>query len=73
MCNCCNKYNVNLCRYALGAPIVGTTQVVYTIRTTLCKLRKQDLFLIFVPASTASRRQEPPVKKQSDRKAKNHR
>lgn len=60
MCNCCcNRYNVKLCRYALGAPIVGTDSVVYTIRTTLCKLRKQDLFLIFVPASTASTL--PPV------------
>lgn len=59
MCNCCNKYNVNLCRYALGAPIVGTEQVVYTLRTTLCKLRKQDLFMLFVPASTASAL--PPV------------
>lgn len=58
MCNC-NKYNVNLCRYALGAPIVGTETVVYTIRTTLCKLKKQDLFLVFVPASTTSTL--PPV------------
>lgn len=58
MC-CCQKYNAKLCRYALGAPIVGTTQVVYSIRTTLCKLRKQDLFMIFVPASTTSTL--PPV------------
>lgn len=58
MC-CCKKYNVKLCSYALGAPIVGTEQVVYSIRTTLCKLRKQDLFLVFVPASTTSTL--PPV------------
>lgn len=54
---CC--YNCKLCKYALGAPIVGTTSVVYTIKTTLCKLRKQDLFLVFVPASTTSTL--PPV------------
>lgn len=53
---CCN---CNLCKYALGAPIVGTASVVYTIKTTLCKLKKQDLFLIFVPASTTSTL--PPV------------
>lgn len=58
MCNC-NRFNVNLCRYALGAPIVGTASVVYTLRTTLCKLKKQDLFLVFVPASTTSTL--PPV------------
>ena len=52
-------YNCKLCKYALGAPIVGTTSVVYTIKTTLCKLRRQDLFLIFVPASTTSTL--PPV------------
>lgn len=52
-------YNCNLCKYALGAPIVGTASVVYTIKTTLCKLKKQDLFLIFVPASTTSTL--PPV------------
>lgn len=60
MCNCCVKrHPINPCRYALGAPIVGTEQVVYTIRTTLCKLKKQGLFLIFVPASTDSTL--PPV------------
>ena len=53
---CCN---CNLCKYALGAPIVGTASVVYTIKTTLCKLKTQDLFLIFVPASTTSTL--PPV------------
>lgn len=52
-------FNCNLCKYALGAPIVGTASVVYTIKTTLCKLKKQDLFLIFVPASTTSTL--PPV------------
>ena len=52
-------YNCNLCKYALGAPIVGTASVVYTIKTTLCKLKRQDLFLIFVPASTTSTL--PPV------------
>lgn len=57
---CCVKRNpVNPCRYALGAPIVGTEQVVYTVKTTLCKLKKQGLFLVFVPASTTSTL--PPV------------
>lgn len=59
MCNCVKTYPVNPCRYALGAPIVGTEQVVYTIRTTLCKLKRQGLFLVFVPASTTSTL--PPV------------
>ncbi len=59
MCNRCNKYNVKLCRYALSAPIVGEEQVVYSLRTTKCKLAKQDLFMLFVPASTTS--DLPPV------------
>lgn len=59
MCTCVKTSPINPCRYALGAPIVGTTQVIYSIRTTLCKLRKQGLFLVFVPASTTSTL--PPV------------
>ena len=42
------------CRYALGAPVVGETNVIYTLRSTLCKLLAQDLFLVTVPASTTS-------------------
>jgi hypothetical protein len=59
MCDCYKKYNTRLCRYALSAPIVGETQVVYSIKTTRCKLAKQDIFMLFVPASTTS--PLPPV------------
>ena len=42
------------CRYALGAPVVGDTNVIYSLRSTLAKLICQDLFLITVPVTTAS-------------------
>ena len=42
------------CRYALGAPIVGTTNVVYSLRSTLSKLVCQELFLITIPVTTTS-------------------
>lgn len=42
------------CRYALGAPVVGEANVIYSLRTTLCRLRSQDLFLITAPATTTS-------------------
>lgn len=42
------------CRYALGAPVVGETNVIYTLRTTLCKLLAQDLFIVTVPVTTTS-------------------
>lgn len=55
MCNC-NRYNrhVRPCRYSLGVPGVGTAEVVYTLRTTLCRLKKAGLFLVYVPVATAS-------------------
>ncbi len=61
-CNCCpqrRQCNVRPYRYALGAPIVGREQVVYTLRESLCKLWKRGIFLVFVPASTDSTL--PPV------------
>ena len=42
------------CRYALGAPVVGSTNVIYSMRTTLCRLMNQDLFIVTIPASTTS-------------------
>lgn len=42
------------CRYALGAPVVGTTNVIYSLRSTLCRLRQQDIFMLTVPATTTS-------------------
>lgn len=42
------------CRYALGAPVVGSANVIYSLRTTLCRLMNQDLFILIVPASTTS-------------------
>ena len=57
MCNChCNKRNrfVRPCRYSLGVPGVGTAEVVYTLRTTLCRLKKAGLFLVYIPVATAS-------------------
>lgn len=42
------------CRYALGAPVVGETNVIYALRSNLCRLRAQDLFLVTVPATTTS-------------------
>lgn len=53
---CCN---VSPRTYALGAPIVGTEQVVYTLLVSLCELCKRGLFYVSVPASTASTL--PPV------------
>lgn len=61
-CNHCKKRkqcSVRPYRYALGAPIVGTEQVVYTIKASFCELWKRGLFLVFVPASTTSTL--PPV------------
>lgn len=60
-CNNCKrkKCNIRPYRYALGAPIVGTEQVVYTISASLCEIKKRGLFLVFVPASTTSTL--PPV------------
>jgi hypothetical protein len=61
-CNYCPKRkqcNIRPYRYALGAPIVGTEQVVYNIQASFCELRKRGLFLVFVPASTDSTL--PPV------------
>ena len=48
---CRNGY---FCRYALGAPVVGTTNVIYSLRSTLCRLRQQDVFMLTVPATTTS-------------------
>ncbi len=42
------------CRYALGAPVVGSANVIYSMRTTLCRLMNQDLFIVTIPASTTS-------------------
>lgn len=42
------------CRYALGVPVVGETNVIYTLRSTLCKLLAQDLFMVTVPVTTTS-------------------
>lgn len=42
------------CRYALGAPVVGDTNVIYSLRTTLCKLMAQDVFILTVPVTTTS-------------------
>lgn len=61
-CNCCpdrRQCPVRPYRYALGAPIVGTEQVVYVLHESLCRLKKRGLFLVFVPASTDSTL--PPV------------
>lgn len=61
-CNCCpdrRQCPVRPYRYALGAPIVGTEQVVYALHESLCRLKKRGLFLVFVPASTDSTL--PPV------------
>ena len=57
MCNChCNRKNrfVRPCRYSLGVPGVGAAEVVYPLRTTLCRLKKAGLFLVYVPVATAS-------------------
>lgn len=42
------------CRYALGAPVVGTTNVIYSLRTTLPRLLTQDIFILTVPVTTDS-------------------
>lgn len=42
------------CRYALGAPVAGTTNVVFSMRSTLCRLLEQDIFLLTVPVATTS-------------------
>lgn len=42
------------CEYALGAPVVGEANVIYALRSTLCRLRSQDVFLVRVPATTTS-------------------
>lgn len=63
-CNCC-KFKRKVCcgvrprTYALGAPIVGTEQVVYSLLVSLCELCKRGLIYISVPASTTSTL--PPV------------
>lgn len=65
MCNSCNSCcrrrfcNTKLQTYALGAPIVGTEQVVYSLCVSLCELAKRGLFYVSVPASTTSTL--PPV------------
>jgi hypothetical protein len=65
MCNSCNSCcrrkfcNTRLKTYALGAPIVGTEQVVYALWVSLCELTKRGLFYVSVPASTTSTL--PPV------------
>lgn len=41
-------------RYALGAPVVGTTNVIFSMRSTLCRLLAQDLFILTVPVATDS-------------------
>lgn len=41
-------------RYALSAPVVETTNVLFSMRSTLCRLLTQDLFILTVPVSTAS-------------------
>ena len=50
----CCYCNVRPRTYALGAPIVGTEQVVYTLLVSLCELCKRGLFYVSVPASTDS-------------------
>ena len=42
------------CRYALGAPVVGTTNVIYSLRSTLPRLLTQDIFILTVPVTTDS-------------------
>lgn len=42
------------CNYALGAPVVGTESVVYSLRTCLEHLERQDLFLLTVPVTSTS-------------------
>ena len=64
-CNSCCKCNRRSCcnvrprTYALGAPIVGTEQVVYSLFVSLCELCKRGLFYVSIPASTTSTL--PPV------------
>ena len=63
-CNCCNVRrkvcgNVRPRTYALGAPVVGEEQVVYSLCVTLCELCKRGLVYVSVPASTTSTL--PPV------------
>ena len=63
-CNCCKIKRKVCCgvrprTYALGAPIVGTEQVVYSLLVSLCELCKRGLFYVSVPASTTSTL--PPV------------
>lgn len=58
-CNCCKVKRKVCCgvrprTYALGAPIVGTEQVVYSLLVSLCELCKRGLFYVSVPASTTS-------------------
>lgn len=50
----CNRRSIHPCRYSLGVPGVGTTEVVYALRTTLCRLLKNGLFLLYVPVTTES-------------------
>lgn len=42
------------CKYALGAPVVGQTNVIYSLNSTLCRLLAQDLFIVTIPTSTTS-------------------
>ncbi|MBQ7404249.1 MAG: hypothetical protein IJW05_15075 [Lentisphaeria bacterium] len=41
-------------RYALGAPVVGTTNVIFSMRSTKRRLLAQDLFFLTVPVATDS-------------------
>lgn len=59
MCNKFCKPKCHLRKYALGAPIVGTEQVVYSLDKSLCELKESDLFILVVPATTDSTL--PPV------------
>ena len=59
MCGRCKKPRCCLRKYALGAPVVGTEQVVYSLNRCLCELKESDLFIVTIPASTTSTL--PPV------------
>lgn len=59
MTYCFNNNTKRIKRYALGAPVVGSTNVVYSINACLKCLVRDDLFMLVSPVSTTSTL--PPV------------
>lgn len=53
------KYGVTICRYALGPGVTGATQVVYSVKASLCELKRAGLFIVTVPETSTSTL--PPV------------